>query len=285
MALKESNYNSVDTGFTLALMAGKIIAEDNFLSCDALKYIFVKEGKGRYLINGQKVELRCGDLLFLREGDSIEALTGQQPFEAYGVSFSRIHLESACEYIGSNMKEKLLYSKTCHKLHLSGYQFEDIRKRHDMLHLMMVRKENFNIRLKALLIQILTLFLTAGNEENRDSVTARLEELHNRMNNPESLEEGLPAMLKVTGFSHGHLCRIMKDTLGITPLKYLTDMRMEYAAKLLINTDIDTLTISLMLGYTSLSHFITLFGRHFGLSPSRYRQYCGSSGKRRITAI
>lgn len=282
--MKEINYTGIDTDFTFTFLSGRIITEDTFLSRNALKYILVKGGKRNCLINGEKVELICGDLLFLREGDTIQSIAGNQPFEAYGVSFLKTHLESACEYMGSNIKEKLLYSKTFHRLHLTGYQFDDIVKKHDLLQIIRSQKDNLNIKLKVLLIQILTLFLTAETGEGETSM-AKLYALYNKMNNLENLEEGLPAMLRFTGFSHGHLCRIMKDTLGVTPLKYLTDMRMEYASKLLINSDIDIFSISLMLGYTSLSYFITLFGKNFGLSPSRYRQYRRKSGVQKVSAI
>jgi len=91
------------------------------------------------------------------------------------------------------------------------------------------------------------------------------------MHTPENIEEGLPALLRHSGFSHGHLCRIMKKTFGISPSQYITDLRLQYAANLLSTTDHDILSISVQLGFSSLSHFITIFKKKYGVPPSKYR--------------
>ena len=91
------------------------------------------------------------------------------------------------------------------------------------------------------------------------------------MNTPENIYEGLPSLIRLSGFSHGHLCRVMKQKYDTTPIRYITNLRLEYAANLLATTNYDILTISVNVGISSLSHFITIFKQKYGVSPSKYR--------------
>ena len=70
----------------------------------------------------------------------------------------------------------------------------------------------------------------------------------------------------------------MKEHLHTTPTQYITGLRMVYASNLLVNSDSDILSISLKVGYTSLSHFIATFKKKFQVSPSRYRQMHARTG-------
>lgn len=131
------------------------------------------------------------------------------------------------------------------------------------------------LKFKLLLIDILSLFLSENPQIHPEQSRQKLENMLEQMNSQENIEEGLPAMLRITGFSHGHLCRVMKDAMNTTPKQYLTDLRMTYASNLLTNSTMDILSISMKVGYASLSHFIYKFKENFGMTPSKYRQTHG----------
>ena len=69
------------------------------------------------------------------------------------------------------------------------------------------------------------------------------------------------------------------DTLGftpdyiskITPIKFITKLRINGAKQLLINTNFDILTISQNVGYTDQFYFSRVFKAQTGLYPSEYR--------------
>ena len=56
-----------------------------------------------------------------------------------------------------------------------------------------------------------------------------------------------------------------------TPHQYLTRRRIERAQDLLLQSDMTVTNICLDVGFESLGSFSTLFRRHLGISPERYR--------------
>ena len=68
-----------------------------------------------------------------------------------------------------------------------------------------------------------------------------------------------------------YLTRIFKARYGVPPYRYLIGLRIDYAVELLRDSSLSVTQICHRVGFNSLSHFITTFRHHTGLSPSRYR--------------
>ncbi|MEU4195163.1 AraC family transcriptional regulator [Kribbella sp. NPDC026611] len=69
----------------------------------------------------------------------------------------------------------------------------------------------------------------------------------------------------------GYLIRLFKKSAGISPMAYLTRVRAERAAGLLIETELPVATIGAAVGWHDPSHATRRFRSVFGLSPSQYR--------------
>ncbi len=69
-----------------------------------------------------------------------------------------------------------------------------------------------------------------------------------------------------------YLTRIFKARYGVPPYRYLIGLRIDYASELLRDSSLSVTQICHRAGFNSLSHFITTFRRHTGMSPSRYRR-------------
>ncbi len=74
------------------------------------------------------------------------------------------------------------------------------------------------------------------------------------------------------GLSKFHFDRQFKSAMDVSPSRYLTNLRMEAARRLLRETRKSVLTVTLDVGYSSPSYFAQLFRRETGLSPSEYRR-------------
>ena len=72
------------------------------------------------------------------------------------------------------------------------------------------------------------------------------------------------------GISRAQLHRKMKDITGISTGKFLRNLRMEQAARLLREGTINVSQVADSVGYTDQAHFSTAFKAHFGVSPSEY---------------
>jgi transcriptional regulator GlxA family with amidase domain len=69
-----------------------------------------------------------------------------------------------------------------------------------------------------------------------------------------------------------YLNRAFRAQVGVPPHRYLIGLRVDRAAELLLHTPLTVTQICHRVGFGSLSHFITTFRRHRGLSPARYRR-------------
>ncbi|MBQ7933454.1 MAG: helix-turn-helix transcriptional regulator, partial [Lachnospiraceae bacterium] len=68
-----------------------------------------------------------------------------------------------------------------------------------------------------------------------------------------------------------YLYRLFKHELGISPLQYLTDVRMERAVALLTETKLPVQSVAGSVGYEDALYFSKTFKKAKGVSPSDYR--------------
>ena len=87
------------------------------------------------------------------------------------------------------------------------------------------------------------------------------------MSNPDFNVDTLAADV---GISRAQLHRKMKEMTGISTGKFLRNLRMEQAARLLREGKVNVSQVADRVGYTDLAHFSTAFKSHFGQSPSEY---------------
>jgi AraC-like DNA-binding protein len=64
-----------------------------------------------------------------------------------------------------------------------------------------------------------------------------------------------------------------KELLGEPPLRYLTRLRINAAAKRLRSSDDKLRAVSATVGYESVAAFVKAFGRVMGMTPGHYRQH------------
>lgn len=72
-------------------------------------------------------------------------------------------------------------------------------------------------------------------------------------------------------FTSGWIKLCYKRVKGITPMQYLTNVRMFTAAQLIERNDIPLKDVSYSVGYQSHSTFCQAFKRRYGITMSEYR--------------
>jgi AraC family transcriptional regulator len=91
---------------------------------------------------------------------------------------------------------------------------------------------------------------------------------------------GLGCLAAVIGLGPRRFSARFREAFGITPHRYVTELRVREGARLLATGRYDIAEIALRVGFCSQSHFTTAFRRAYGLTPSRY-----ASGKRTIVQV
>ncbi|MFA6102409.1 MAG: AraC family transcriptional regulator [Victivallaceae bacterium] len=71
--------------------------------------------------------------------------------------------------------------------------------------------------------------------------------------------------------SQSHLNMLFRRHFGCGPLKYLQDLRMRHARKLLAEPYLSIKEIGLMCGYEEVNYFCRIFKRHNRISPGSFR--------------
>ncbi len=84
----------------------------------------------------------------------------------------------------------------------------------------------------------------------------------------------LQSLAERTGMSRTTFALKFKETVGASPMEYLTRWRMMVAGDRLVNSNDPISAIALSLGYESESAFSTAFKRVMGCSPRQYSRGC-----------
>ena len=84
-------------------------------------------------------------------------------------------------------------------------------------------------------------------------------------------ELSIAVIAREMNISKSVLYRQFNTVLGCTPIKYITEKRIEAAKKLLTSTDNTIEEIAVKSGFSSVAYFCKLFKKQSGMTPTRYR--------------
>lgn len=102
-----------------------------------------------------------------------------------------------------------------------------------------------------------------SNEADRDKVLKAREVLIEHIGEPITIKE----LSRKVAMNECYLKKGFKELFGTTIFDFYQSQRMEHAKYLLYEKGLSVTEVSVMLGYSSISHFSTAFKRHTGLKP------------------
>lgn len=80
------------------------------------------------------------------------------------------------------------------------------------------------------------------------------------------------------GYNQDYLRRLFKKDFRVAPTQYLNSLSLEYAEKLIRNTNFAINAVAIQCGFIDPYYFSRAFAKRFGVSPAKYRQ--NNSGTR-----
>lgn len=92
--------------------------------------------------------------------------------------------------------------------------------------------------------------------------------MRQRLDDPLTLDE----MAEVAHLSRFHFNRVFSSVTGVSPRKFLATLRLEYAKRLLLTTEMSITEVCFETGYSSLGTFTTHFTTLVGVTPSKWRR-------------
>ena len=129
---------------------------------------------------------------------------------------------------------------------------------------------------KCYLIRMISYFIEKGGCILRDTPLKTIEDF---------IEENMERKISVGEFSdilkvkNNHCTNLFNETFGLSPLKFLNDIRLLKARELLENTDMKIGEIGKTCGLGSVQAFSKTFKLNVGLTPSKYRHIFGKTFK------
>lgn len=101
-----------------------------------------------------------------------------------------------------------------------------------------------------------------------DPLDAILSELQHNFSADYSVQE----LANRSHVSVGRFSMLFKARTGVSPQRYLIDLRLTHAQQLLRDTHLSIQQIAATVGYSDAFYFSRLFRTHIGLSPSAFRK-------------
>lgn len=232
---------------------------------DFYEIIYLFTGNARHYINGKFYDMSERDVAFLRPMEAHNFYDQSAELELYSISVTCQEMDAfltAYHLYDSitSAKGPVLFSMSRTVRHNLLSSFKQLDTASNEL-----REAQIRIILGNTLHEYLNQIASESSEW--------IDRILMQMRIPQNLQEGIPAFLKISNLSHAQLCRVVKKRTGKTPQQYIKDIRMSYAYELILSTDTSYEEISLMVGYSSFSHFATSFKQQFGLSPASLRKH------------
>lgn len=232
---------------------------------DTYSFHHIISGTGYFCTVDKEYKLKEGDTFFIKAGEAIKYYPDQDdPWRYCGICcdgadvgrwLNQNNLTGSC-VIGSSE------SKQIGRLITGVIQEHSENGLNDFI-------------LHTELYRILSIFATADSN-NADAadyyILAALDYIRENIGDPELRIE---TVARAAGISHSYLCRIIQNKTGRTVKNHMIRMRLQAAARLLKNTDLNINEIVWSVGFSDPSHFCKAFKNYYKVNPSEFRKLSG----------
>ena len=133
-----------------------------------------------------------------------------------------------------------------------------------------LRNEQLSIQKCACLLQeiLLDIRINTLDKTNDSPIKASLKYIHSFFTS----KIDIPYLANIEGLSNSRYIAVFNQQTGKSPNRYIVDLRIQFAKKLLDNTNLSVRQISENVGYNDQYFFSRLFKRHVGIPPKEYRK-------------
>lgn len=265
---------------------GNLISEDHFLHmrrvCDSFVLLVVQKGTLYITQGGRPHEISENQAFLLEAG--VEHY-GHKASKGY-LSYYWMHFRFAGEYdvvreecqeLCNGVAEKETVDETYvipEVFHLSSSNRVTLL----MVQLLdMARRDNFIVTKRTIYASTLVLLeLTSEHirqqERKRRELPAGLNQVMEWIQAHYGQNLTSTGVAKQFGYNKTYLSALFKTYTGYPLLTYINRLRISVSKNLLTNRTLKIYTIASMCGFSDEKHYMKLFKRYEGMTPSQYRQ-------------
>lgn len=227
------------------------------LLCNFLMYIL--DGEAYFNINGKEYTFTKDDIVYMKIGSEFFSEGRKGSFD-----YIAIHI-----FLENDIPDNILKTQnhSSNSEHLKSL-FKAARDCY------LEKNYAYNLKLKSYVYNILNHLITESATENksyhkRSVIAPSIDYLERNIFNKEL---DMEVVAEQSGISSAYFRRIFKEIYKISPLKYVTEKRLERANELLYYKNFSINQIAEKIGYNYTVYFTKLFKEKYGVSPNKYKQ-------------
>ena len=242
--------------------------------------LYVASGRMRYFIEGEAVEVKEGELIFLKNF----AVHSNEP-ASERVSVCLIHFSegrSPSEENSAERKVSLNTERKYYKMSLdeAGENAEIIKKLLMSEELKNGKRESSGLTARAVFYLILSHFgekelikieeADFGEEKNKatDKIKKVIKYVEEHYDGDITVEDAAE-LINVTP---SYFCRIFKASIGNTFVNFINNYRIMQAKQKLLKPEATITEVMYETGFSNYSYFNRVFRKYSGYSPTEYKQ-------------
>jgi AraC family cel operon transcriptional repressor len=237
-------------------------------------FLIVK-GEVMHLINDKVQKLTEGTLVFIRPTDiHCYQRSDKKECQIINLAFRQSTIKELFAFLSNGFpSDFLLNSKMPAQINLSTSEREMLVVKLEYLNTMS-REDKTKIKttMRVLLFEIFTKYFSSKFDNEKKQTPEWLESLLSEMQKKENFVGGIKRFYQLTNKTPEHLSRVLKKYFSKSPTDYINELKLNYAANLLSNSDENISFISIEAGFENLSHFYHLFKKKFNTSPADFRK-------------
>ena len=232
-------------------------------------------GKALHIVNGEKISLSKGMIIFIRPEDTHDYVCqGNDSFDMLNVTFTKDTLLEFFSYIDMSDKLRDVHSPILPPtVYLSESEIDSLLDGMNTIRLIDTDKKRLKGALRLFVSKIIfDYFLEPQNSPNAEHIPLWLAELCEKLRENNNFIEGVSCVDRLCGKSREHIARSMKKYYGITLSEYINDLRLNYIANMLLHSNHDILDIIFQSGFNNVSWCYKCFSKKYGVSMAKYRK-------------
>lgn len=241
---------------------------------DYYEIFIITAGKCTHIVNGDAQYLEKGAMVFIRPNDThcYDFYEGED-CQFINVNFYREMVEGAFDYFDNSAFAHSLKSPDLSPyIMLPETDLEELINKSAKIQLYTTTdKQKARILARCFLTDALMHYFLDYRNEKKKSMPQWLDLLLTQLQKKENFTAGLVRLNELSDRSSGHLNRVFKQYLRITPTAYINQLRLAYAKNLLLTTNLAIMDIAYEAGFDNLSHFYHLFKDTYGIAPGKIR--------------
>ena len=242
-------------------------------SHDYSELFVMLHGDAKHCVNGKTTHIKEGDVVFIRPTDVHKySEVGGEAFSFCNLTFTNETRAQIFEFLGEGFPSSDLLSS--HAPPLSRMTKRGVARFETKLaHISAIPQGNDSQRKTALRILLMDLFTGqfSSYAVRDDGVPVWLDELCQKMRLNANFIEGSEKMIALSERSREHLSRSMKRYMGVTVTEFINDLRLNYIANMLRNSNKKISDIVFDSGFNTLSLATTLFRKKYGMNMRDFR--------------